>query len=104
MRLALTSQQEKVSVTASSKMRNAGNGLIFLCAGHGKGYCPIFRLDRFHSSMVRNADMIRAIVPVLHHELGMVSKRNTELRIPHKKVLTRKLFKRMEARGEAQQC
>ncbi|MBM6866574.1 hypothetical protein H6A66_15625 [Bacteroides caecigallinarum] len=72
MRLALTSQQEKVSVTASSKMRNAGNGLIFLCAGHGKGYCPIFRLDRFYSSMVRNTDMIRAIVPVLHHEPGMV--------------------------------
>ncbi|MCF2552857.1 hypothetical protein, partial [Bacteroides caecigallinarum] len=66
-----TSQQEKVSVTASSKMRNAGNGLIFLCAGHGKGYCPIFRLDRFHISMANNPDMTRAIVPVLHHELGM---------------------------------
>lgn len=37
MRLALTSQQEKVSVMASSKMRRQGNGLIFLCAGHGKG-------------------------------------------------------------------
>ena len=72
MRLALTSQQEKVSVKASSKMRNEGNGLIFLCAGLGKGYFPIFRLDRFHSSMVINADIIRAIVPVLHHELGMV--------------------------------
>ena len=71
MRLALTSQQEKVSVTASSKMRNAGNGLIFLCAGHGKGYCPIFRLDRFHRSMANNPDMIRVITPILHNELSM---------------------------------
>lgn len=39
MRLALTSQQEKVSVTASSRMRDEGNGLIFLCASHGKGCC-----------------------------------------------------------------
>lgn len=37
MRLALTSQQEKVSVTASSKMKNEGNGLMSLCAGHSKG-------------------------------------------------------------------
>lgn len=71
MRLALTSQQEKVSVTASSQMRCEGNGLIFLCLVMVKDAVLIFRLDRFHSSMVRNADMIRAIVPVLHHELSM---------------------------------
>lgn len=41
MRLTLTSQQKKVSVTTSSKMRNESNGLIFLCAGHGKGYFHI---------------------------------------------------------------
>ena len=72
MRLALTSQQEKVSVTASSKMRCEGNGLIFLCLVMVKNAVLIVRLDRFHSSMVRNTDMIRAIVPVLHHKLGMV--------------------------------
>ncbi len=72
MRLALTSQQEKVSVTASSKMRCEGNGLIFLCLVMVKDAALTFRLYRLHSSMVINADMIKAIVPVLHHELGMV--------------------------------
>lgn len=70
MRLALTSQQEKVSVTASSKMRYEGNGLIFLCLVMVKG-ASIFRLDRFHISMANNPDMIRAITPILHHEPGM---------------------------------
>ena len=53
-------------------MRCEGNGLIFLCLVMVKDAVLIFRLDRFYSSMVRNTDMIRAIVPVLHHKLGMV--------------------------------
>lgn len=71
MRLALTSQQEKVSVTASSKMRREGNGLIFLYLVMVKDAVLIFRLDRFHRSMANNPDMIRAITPILHHELSL---------------------------------
>ncbi|WP_307768635.1 hypothetical protein [uncultured Bacteroides sp.] len=71
MRLALTSQQEKASVTASSKMRCEENGLIFLCLVMVKDAASIFRLDRFHSSMASNPDMVKAITPQLHREPGM---------------------------------
>lgn len=71
MRLALTSQQEKVSVTASSKMRSEGNGLIFLCLVMVKDAVLIFRLDMFHRSMASNPDMVKAITPKLHYELSM---------------------------------
>ena len=71
MRLALTSQQEKVSVTASSKMRSEGNGLIFLCLVMVKDAVLIVRLDMFHRSMASNPDMVKAITHKLHHELSM---------------------------------
>ena len=71
MRLALTSQQEKVRVTASSKMRCEGNGLIFLCLVMVKNAVLIVRLDRFHRSMASNPNIVKAITPKLHHEPGI---------------------------------